>query len=265
MIDIGANLCAAAFAADLPEVLGRARAAGLEAIIVTATTLDNAPRAAALCDAHPGWLWCTAGVHPHHADAAAVRPGLAGEIARLAAHPACVAVGECGLDWHRNLATRAAQLRVLEIHLEVAVALGKPLFLHCRDAHDDLLAALDRHAGRLPPCVVHCFTGGAAQVRACLERGFHVGVTGWIADARRAAPLREALPLVPAERLMVETDAPYLMPANRPGSRLRDRNEPAFLPWVIEAAAHHAGRDAGELARSSTAVARAFFRLPVPA
>ncbi len=263
MIDIGANLCSGQFARDLPDVLERARAAGLTGVIVTGTTVANSQEAVRLARHHPGWLFTTAGVHPHHADAAITVTGLQETIAAAAREPECVAVGECGLDWHRNLATHAAQLALLELHLEVAIDLGKPLFLHCRDAHGDLLRVLDRHAGSLPPCVVHCFTGDAGQAADYLERGFHIGITGWVADDRRAAPLREALPHLPSERLMVETDAPYLMPANRPRSQLRDRNEPAFLPWVIQAVASHSGRPAAEVERSSTAAAQGFFGLPV--
>ncbi len=260
LIDIGANLTHPAFRDDRDAVLARAQAAGVGAIVVTGTTVEESRAAAALADAHPGTLWATAGVHPHHAHecSAATIPALR----ELAAHPRVVALGECGLDFNRNYSPRPDQEKWLEAQIELACELGKPLFLHSRDAHPRFAEVLRAHRERLPRAAAHCFTGEGAELRAYLELGLHVGITGWICDERRGRHLLSLVREIPRDRLLLETDSPYLTPRDlRPQSKAR-RNEPAHLAHIARAVAKALGRPPEEVAAETARNARAFFGLP---
>ena len=258
LVDIGANLTNRAFRADLAEVLARARAAGVADIVVTGTTVLGSEQALALADQHG--LTATAGIHPHHASDAGAEA--MSRIEALLARPQLVAVGECGLDYNRMFSPREAQRRCFEEHLALAARTGKPLFLHERDASADFAAILREHRRALGAAVVHCFTGDRAALEAYLALDLHIGITGWFCDERRGLHLRTLLPLVPPDRLMLESDAPYLLPRTLPSPPRDRRNEPAFLPAVLAAVASALGRSPDEVARETTATARAFFALP---
>jgi len=261
LIDIGINLAHDSYDHDRDAAIARAHAAGVVQMVVTGATLAGSVRALALAREHPGRLFATAGVHPHHAaelDAASLEA-----LAELARIPEVVAVGECGLDYLRNFSPRAAQQRAFHRQLELAAQVGKPVFLHQRDAHDDFIAILREHATNWHG-VAHCFTGSAEELECYLQLGLAIGITGWICDERRGAHLAALMPQVPAERLLLETDGPYLLPRDltpKPASR---RNEPAYLPHVAAAVARARGETVASLARSSTAAARALFALPSP-
>ncbi len=262
LIDIGANLTHSSFAADLDAVLAAAHAAGVVSLMVTGADLPSSRAALRLAHAHPGVLWSTAGVHPHHA--AQLHAGDAPAFSGLLADPAVAAVGECGLDYFRNLSPREDQLRAFSIQLEWAVAGAKPVFLHQRDAHADFMAVLREHAPRLVGGIAHCFTEGPAELEDYLSLGLSVGVTGWVCDERRGQQLREAVPRIPSCRLMLETDAPYLLPRDldpRPDSR---RNEPRFLPHIARTVARLRGESVEAVAAAATANARAMFGLSGP-
>ncbi len=260
LVDIGANLTHESFDADRDAVLARARAAGIAQLVVTGASREHSPKALALAQAHPGVLFATAGVHPHHA--VEYTEECDSEMRALLAHPEVVAVGETGLDYFRDFSPRPAQRRAFERQLQVAVDTGKPLFLHQRDAHDDFVAIMRGFEGRIGPAVVHCFTGGRRELFECLDHDWHIGITGWLCDERRGAHLRELVASIPANRLLVETDAPYLLPRTlRPMPKDR-RNEPAFLPHIVEELARDRGEDVAATAAATTATARTFFRLP---
>ncbi|HEX4896020.1 MAG TPA: TatD family hydrolase [Solimonas sp.] len=259
MIDIGANLAHDSFDADLDAVLGRARAAGVTQIVVTGSSLDSARRAVALARAHPGYLYATAGLHPHHASEWSAEHAEA--YTALAADPALVSLGECGLDYFRDFSPREDQRRAFAAQLELAIRLRKPLFLHQRDAHGDFLAMLREVRPHLGAVVVHCFTDTRAALADYLALDCHVGITGWICDERRGRHLLEAVADIPLSRLMVETDAPYLLPRTAPKQADR-RNEPAMLPWVVRAIAGARGETEAAVAAATTATARSFFGLP---
>jgi TatD DNase family protein len=260
LIDIGANLTHESFATDLQEVILRARDAGVRRQVVTGADLAASVAAAALAAAHPGELWSTAGIHPHHA--AAFSAAQVAEFRALLRSPWVVAVGECGLDYYRDLAPRAAQREAFIAQLALAAELRLPVFLHQRDAHADFLAILRDHASRLPAGgVAHCFTGGPAELEDYLALGLYVGVTGWVCDERRGEALRQAVPLIPTDRVLVETDAPYLLPRDlRPRPRTR-RNEPAHLPHIVAVLAGLRGEAPEALAAASTANAERLFGL----
>ncbi len=239
--------------------MSRARAAGVVHQIVTGADPASSRAALALAAAHPESLSATAGVHPHHAVCfdASVRE----ELHALLADPRVVAVGECGLDYFRDLSPRAAQRTAFIAQLELAVATRKPVFLHQRDAHEDFAAILTDYAPAVSGGVAHCFTGGPLELEAYLALGLSIGVTGWICDERRGQSVREVVARIPADRLMIETDAPYLLPRDLEAKPASRRNEPAFLPHIARAVAALRGVGVQAFADSTSANARRFFGL----
>jgi TatD DNase family protein len=249
LVDIGANLTHAAFAADLPQVLERARAAGVETIVVTGTSPEETRKALG------HGFWTTAGVHPHNAKDCGA--GTIAALRELARDPKVLAIGECGLDFNRNYSPHPDQEKWFVAQLELAAELGKPLFLHSRDAHPRFAEILRNL--RVGKAVAHCFTGGPEELRATLDLGLYVGITGWICDERRGRHLVELVKEIPADRLLLETDAPYLTPRDlHPQPRAR-RNEPAYLPHILRAVARARGEAPEALARITTQNAKAFF------
>lgn len=259
LIDIGANLTHESFANDLPDVLHRASRAGVHRMIVTGTSVAGTEAALALHAEYPDRLYATAGLHPHHAsdfDASACNA-----LRTLATRPGIVAIGECGLDYYRNLSPREAQLAAFTGQLELAVELQLPVFLHQRDAHADFIAVLRDFRPRLKNGIAHCFTGQRDELEDCLALDLAVGITGWICDERRGRHLLPLMPLIPAGRLMLETDAPYLLPRNlKPHPQTR-RNEPAFLTEVAATVAQARSEELEQLARHTVQAATGFFGL----
>lgn len=260
LVDIGANLTHDSFDGDRREILARAAAAGIARLVVTGTSVTSSVQASALAEAHVGVLFATAGVHPHHASdfdahtAAALRT--------LVGNAACVAVGECGLDFFRDYSPRDAQRQAFAAQLELAAACGKPVFLHQRDAHEEFVAMLKPARAALAGGVAHCFTGGPAELEAYLDLDLYIGVTGWVCDERRGADLRAALPRIPLERLLVETDAPYLLPRDLEPKPRGRRNEPAYLAHIVERIAALRSESVDIVARATTTNAERLFRLP---
>jgi len=262
LIDIGINLAHDSFDSDREETIERAVAMGVEQMIVTGSSGPSTHRAIGLADSHPGRLFATAGVHPHHATD--LTAGLLAEIQALAAGPQVVAVGECGLDYFRNYSPHVAQQQAFHHQLDLASRLRKPVFLHQRDAHEDFLAILREHHPALVGGVAHCFTGTAAQLSDYLELGLAIGITGWICDERRGTNLLALVREIPSERLLLETDGPYLLPRDlrpKPASR---RNEPAYLPHIAATVARARAEAVETVAAASTAAARKLFGLPEP-
>jgi TatD DNase family protein len=260
LIDIGINLTHESYRDDRDAVLARAAAAGVAQMMVTGASVAGSAEALALARTHPGRLYATAGVHPHHAseldDASIAR------LRELLACPEVVAAGECGLDYYRNFSPYADQRRAFDRQLQLAAETGKPVFLHQRDAHHDFLAAIAAHP-RLPG-VAHCFTGGMQELEAYLGLGLHIGITGWICDERRGAHLQELVARIPRGRLLLETDGPYLLPRDLRPKPAGRRNEPMHLAHICEVVARLRGETVAECAAHSTAAARALFGLAAP-
>jgi TatD DNase family protein len=257
LIDVGANLTHESFSGDLPAVIDRAIAAGVRRMIVTGTTLAGSEAALSLARLHPRAMWATAGVHPHYA--ADFDDATEDRLRTLLRDPLVVAAGECGLDYFRDLSPREAQRRAFARQLELAATSQRPLFLHQRDAHGDFLAILKEQGSRLPAGLAHCFTNGPDELADYLGIGLHVGITGWICDERRSADLRAAVATLPLDRVVVETDAPYLLPRTvrpAPGSR---RNEPAWLPEVVRTLAAFMGQSPEVVADATTRNAERLF------
>lgn len=261
LIDIGANLTHDSFDRDREAVLERAADAGVRRLLVTGTTVAASHAAVALARDYAGRLYATAGVHPHHA--AELDEDAASELAELAATPAVVAVGECGLDYFRDYSPRDAQRTAFVAQLETGATTGKPVFLHQRDAHDDFAGILREHIAGLAGGVAHCFTGGAAEMLEYLDMGLHIGITGWICDERRGHDLQQAVRELPLDRVLLETDAPYLVPRDLPEAPRGRRNEPAFLPHILQATARLMECGPEELAAAATRNTEQLFGLPV--
>ncbi len=263
LVDIGANLTHVSFQDDFDQVVLAAQRAGVGHIILTGTDLDTSIAAQAMAAENQGFFSSTAGFHPHVARDAG-NSELA-QIAELANQAEVVAIGETGLDYNRDYSPREVQRRVFEQHLELAVDLEKPLFFHQRDAHDDFIHLLRQYRDRIAGGVVHCFTDTASALQDYLDLDLYVGITGWICDERRGLDLQQHVRLIPADRLLIETDAPYLLPRSlRPKPKTR-RNEPRYLAEVLKKIAACRDEPLDELAQATTANARRLFALKTAA
>jgi len=233
MIDIGLNLTNSQFKNDTDDVINKAVQAGVDTMVVTGTNLEQSKKAYAYTECYPDILYATAGIHPH--DASTFEQSSCVKLASLLKQKRVVAVGECGLDFNRNYSSREEQLSCFEAQLELAVELQMPVFLHQRDAQDDFLKLLKKYRSGLVDAVAHCFTGGQQELDSYLDIDLHIGITGWLCDERRAKPLQDCVATIPLDKLMVETDAPYLFPRDlKLPKKLRKRNEPQYLPHIIE-------------------------------
>lgn len=251
--DSHVHLADAAFDSDRDSVIDRARTTGAQLLVCIGETPATGERALEIACAYPGFVYATAGVHPHHAatcDLEGDRERLHELLARGA-----VAVGECGLDYHYDHATREQQLRVLEMQREVAAQSGRPMVLHTREAVEDT-AAFVREAGRGGiRGVLHCFTGPDALLEVALDAGWYVSFSGivtfrkWEGDSLLCA--------VPEDRFLVESDAPYLAPVPHRGRR----NEPAYVSFTVARIAEARGQDAASVGKASVRNCAAFFRL----
>lgn len=258
LIDIGVNLTNARLYHDRDKLKTEALAAGVIHQIITGTSYDASVKAVAICTEDPSYYSATAGCHPH--DAKDFSDEHLEGLKQLLTNERVVAVGECGLDFNRNYSPPKVQTSVFRQQIELAVEAQKPLFLHQRDAHHDFIEQLQTHADNLSG-VCHCFTGNKDEMRDYLELGFYIGITGWLCDERRGADLQEALRYAPLDRILLETDAPYLLPRTirpRPKSNL---NTAANLPYVLEFAAEITGQSADRLAQITTDNCRRLFQI----
>lgn len=262
LVDIGANLAHDSFDEDRDEMMRRAADAGVTTMIVTGSSDASNVRAAELAEASNGVLYSTAGVHPHHAsDYTDESDAL---IRSLVDKDVVVAVGECGLDYFRNFSPREAQLDAFRRQLDIAKDTGLPVFLHQRDAHDDFVETLEPALPGISRAVAHCFTGEGESLREYLAMGLHIGITGWICDERRGKHLHDIVHIIPDDKLLIETDAPYLLPRTiQPKPKTR-RNEPMYLAEVVRVVAEARGQSVDHVAEITSRNARDFFGLPHP-
>lgn len=259
LIDIGANLCHDSLFKRLEQILERAQQQNVTRMIVTGSDVSSSEQALALTQQYEGILFCTAGIHPHHAGE--VTESDLSVISELANRQEVSAVGETGLDFNRDFSPRPDQERIFERHIEFAIETGKPLFLHERDAFSRFHPIIKQYRDDLSNAVVHCFTGDKEALYAYLDLDLHIGITGWLCDERRGQHLLPLIAEIPHNRLMIETDAPYLLPRNiRPKPKSRT-NEPAFLPWIVEQISQCTGLSCEQIAIQTTATANSFFKL----
>ncbi len=257
------SISASSFADKHQAVLDRAYAAGVCQLVLTGTSVEGSEQALELCqqlDESAQRLFATAGIHPH--SASDWNADSDQRLRSLLKEPNVVAVGECGLDFNRDFSPRPQQEKVLEEHLAMAVELQLPVFLHERDASQRLLEILRDYRDQLPAAVVHCFTGEKKALFSYLDLDLHIGITGWICDERRGTHLHPLVKEIKRGRLMLESDAPYLLPRSLRPKPKNGRNEPAYLTEVLREVALHRGETVEDLAAHSTACARAFFGLP---
>ncbi|MBP1963756.1 TatD DNase family protein [Paenibacillus aceris] len=260
LIDIGVNLMHRSFERDRDEVVGRSVEAGVSPLVLTGTSERNSDAAARYAAKFPGQLFTTAGVHPH--DTRNCTSRTRDTLRRLAKMSQVVAIGECGLDYNRDFSPRDVQRTWFEEQIQLACELEMPLFLHEREAHPDFVRILKPYLGTgKSKAVVHCFTGTLQELDVYLQLGLYIGITGWICDERRGKHLRELVKRIPLERLMLETDAPFLTPRDLPVKPQDGRNEPVFLPHVAATVAHCLGKTVEEVAEATTRTAREFFGL----
>lgn len=261
LIDIGANLTHESFASDYQQVIADAKQANVGHIVLTGTDLESSKAAAALTVQADGFHTATAGFHPHVA--ASMDDAAFYQIRDLCQRPRVVAVGETGLDYNRNFSPKEDQLKAFEQHLELAVELKLPLFLHQREAHTDFLKLLKRYRPAIVGGVVHCFTDNEEALRDYLELDMHIGITGWVCDERRGLELQQLVPLVPQNRLLIETDAPYLLPRTLSPTPKSRRNEPKHLIEVAKKIADCCQLSINEIANETTLNAKNLFKLQV--
>lgn len=263
LIDIGVNLTHPSLADQLDSIISRAYDSNVMQMVLTGTDLAGSELSLELCralDANGQQLFSTAGIHPH--SASEWNSDCRQQLRNLLSEPEVRAVGECGLDFNRDFSPRPQQEKVLEEHLELAVELNMPVFLHERDADQRLLEIVANYRDHLPAAVVHCFTGEKRALFNYLDLDLHIGITGWICDERRGTHLHSLVSNIPKGRLMLETDSPFLLPRTLRPKPKNGRNQPAFLTEVLREVALHRNESPEALAAHTTATARQFFSLP---
>lgn len=260
LIDIGVNMTSDRFHGKHSEIIEQALEANVLTQIVTGTSLSSSEEALKLCEQFPEQLRSTVGIHPH--DASEFTSQTPKHLKDLLQHPLCVAVGETGLDFNRNFSTPQEQEKAFEAQLELAIEFQKPIFMHERDAFERQHEILKSYRDHIADGVIHCFTGSQKALFGYLDLDLYIGITGWVCDERRGTDLQELVHNIPADRLMIETDAPYLLPRNM-DKKPKDRtNRPAFLPWVLKEMSQHMKLSELDLAHKTSDNARRFFRLP---
>ena len=259
LIDIGVNLDHRSFDADRAEVVRRASDRGVHILILTGTSLRGSEGSLELAETLKGRLFSTAGIHPHSAKQGSIQA--IDSLRKLAQSPKVVAIGECGLDFDRDFSPRPVQERWFEAQLDLAAELNLPVFLHERAAHGRFAEIMRAYRPKLVGGVVHCFTGTESELKTYLDLDLHIGITGWICDERRGVPLRDLVKLIPADKLMLETDAPFLTPRNIVPRPKDSRNEPSYLLYVLRTVAQYQGRSLDEVAKTTTQNAIKFFEL----
>ena len=230
-------------------------------MILTGTSVKNSEQSLVLAKKYPGKLFATAGIHPHdakHFDGESIS-----RLRKLLQDSQVISVGECGLDFDRDFSPRPVQETCYEAQLKLAVEVQKPLFLHERAAFTRFNNITDNYLSRLPKAVVHCFTGSLQEAKTYLDKGFYLGFTGAISDVRRFEHLKEVVKYTPLDRIMIETDAPFMRPKNAPKNLTTKyherRNEPAFLPFVAQTIAQFKGTSVEEIADQTRQTAKLFF------
>ena len=261
LIDIGVNLSNKRFEEDLEDVLKRAQQAQVSKLVLTGTSIAESNAVIALCEQYsedfPNMLFATCGIHPHDADS--FEADSIDKLRALAMHAQVLAIGETGLDFNRNFSSPKAQQLAFEAQLELAIELNMPLFMHERDAAKRQLEILRHYRDKITDGVIHCFTGDKKTLFSYLDLDLHIGITGWICDERRGVELQKIVHNIPLERLMIETDAPYLLPRNMSSKPSNGRNEPAFLPYVVQGIVEARRETADEIAAATSATAERFF------
>ena len=252
MFDIGANLTSSHFSDDLDSVLDESFEAGVKKICITSSNLQDVRNAKKITERNKN-LYYSVGFHPHNAKDFKIE--FLKDMSIYLDDPKAICLGEMGLDFNRNFSSREEQILCFESQLSLANSINKPLFLHQRDAHEEFLSILDNYKFN-QNLIVHCFTGNLSELEDYLKRDFYIGITGWVCDLKRGLDLRECINHIPQEKLLIETDSPYLSPRKK----IR-RNEPKFLIDVAEEVARLRQQTKESIVKSSYENSLNFFNL----
>ncbi len=258
-IDIAVNLIGSALEKNIADVIQQAAAQGVSPLIVIGSEISESAQAVNLCQEYPQQLFCTAGVHPHHASEWHTES--AEQIRELALAPQVIAIGECGLDYNRDFSPRPMQRQAFEAQLALAVELQMPVLMHERDAHQDFLAILKEFRSELPGALLHCFTGDRESMEAYLALDLHLGITGWVCDERRGVELASLVSDIPDNRILIETDSPYLLPRSMRPKPKSSKNKPQYLPYISKYIANLRGQSEEAFAKQVYQNSISFFGL----
>lgn len=257
IIDIGINLLHHSFEADREEIVRVAEADNISPLIITGTNVKSSMEASNYAAKFPNKLYSTAGVHPH--DSKGCNSSTLQKLKSLAKNPQVVAIGECGLDYDRDFSPRDIQCKWFEEQINLACELNMPLFLHERSAFEDFISIMKSHEKFINRAVVHCFTGNEKELNTYISMGYYIGITGWICDERRGKHLKNLVKIIPIDKLMIETDAPFLTPRDLKSKPENNRNEPIYLRHILNTIAKCRNMDTDELAYKTTHTAKMFF------
>ncbi|MBO1896443.1 TatD family hydrolase [Shewanella sp. BF02_Schw] len=260
-IDIAVNLLSDRLKHDIDTIINDAAKHHVSPLIVIGSDLDESSDSISLCQQYPQQLYCTTGVHPHHASSWDQHSKA--RLTQLATQDTVVAIGECGLDYNRDFSPRPVQRKAFAAQLELACELNMPVLMHCREAHSDFIAIVNEYRAHLPNALLHCFTGSKDELIECLAADLYIGITGWICDERRGQDLAQLVPLIPNNRIMAETDSPYLLPRSMRPKPKSSKNLPQYLPYIVEYMANLRQQSPQTLAQECYKNSCDFFQLPV--
>lgn len=220
------------FKKDRVEIIENGKKVGVKQFIITGTNINSSKIAKDYSSNFPDVLYSTAGVHPH--DAKTCDENTIKQIKEIAKCKNVVAIGECGLDYNRNYSPQDIQRKWFKKQIKLAEKMNMPLFLHERDAHEDMYKILKKHPKIAEKSVIHCFTGTKEEAENYIDLGCYIGITGWICDMKRGKSLQEAVKIIPPNKMMIETDAPFLIPKDLSKKPEKNRNEPKYLPHILK-------------------------------
>lgn len=258
IIDIGANLTHPQLYNQLKTIIEHINNSKTEKVIITSSNLMDTALAKEIISLYPDLFYTTVGYHPHNAKD--YDSSLYDKIINESNSKYVVAIGECGLDYYREYSSKEEQWTCFEAHLEIAKITKLPIFLHEREAHNDFIQFLKKYSESIKKKVVHCFTGNKSELKTYLDLGAYIGITGWISDPERGKHLLDLMKYIPEDRLMIETDAPYLIPKNIPGNK-KDINEPSYLEYVAETIAQCLNKNLDDIMISTRKNTRIFFSI----
>jgi TatD DNase family protein len=245
-VDIAVNLLSPSLIEHADNIINDAEKLNVSPLIVIGSDLPESLAAFELAQQYPNKLYTTAGVHPHQASGWDEQSLIS--LKQLAGLSSVVAIGECGLDYNRDFSPRDMQRAAFEAQLALAAELNMPVLMHCREAFDDFIRILTPYRAALPYAVLHCFTGNQDDLALCLALDLHIGITGWVCDERRGLELAKLVPQIPDDRLLIETDSPYLLPRSLRPKPKSSKNLPQYLPYILDYVATLRGQDSAELA-----------------
>ena len=258
LIDIGANLLDKKLFQNIDTIIQNCKSNNIEKIIITSSHINDTREAIEFMQKEPDMFFTTVGFHPHNAKD--YEDQYYDEMNNLCKFPQVKAIGECGLDYRRNYSNPVDQIYCFRRHLDLACINNLPMFLHEREAHNDFLMLLKEYIHKIENVVVHCFTGTKKDLKNYLDLGCYIGITGWVTDPKRGMHLHDIIKYIPADKLMIETDSPYLLPFNYP-IKNKKYNEPCNLIYILDAISQILKKDKTVLANEIYTNTNNFFNL----